>query len=107
MNSKFTSSYTGQTIESAIAKALQLDTFVYNSDETIDDITFHILWKTEPTATNTVYGIAIHPTGKMYNIVSTNGTRTVYSYISENDLNINPISEATINAIFNGTYSET
>lgn len=83
-NPKFTSVYTGQDIESAIAKALQLDTFEYQSDELIDGLTFHVLWKVKPTTTNKANGIAVHPTsGKLFNVESTEGVISVQSYITE------------------------
>ena len=83
-NPKFTSVYTGQDIESAIAKALQLDTFEYLSDEIIDNQTFHVLWKVKPTATNKVNGIAVHPvSGKLFNVESTEGVISVQSYLTE------------------------
>jgi len=40
---KFTLDYTGEDVASAIAKALPLDTFASASDETINEVTFHVL----------------------------------------------------------------
>lgn len=40
---KFTSAYTGQQVESAIKKALPLETFEHVSDEAINGKVFHIL----------------------------------------------------------------
>lgn len=40
---KFTSAYTGQQVESAIKKALPLDSFEHVSDEVINGVVFHIL----------------------------------------------------------------
>ena len=40
---KYTSTYTGQQIEAAIAKALPLDTFAGATDDTISSVTYHIL----------------------------------------------------------------
>jgi hypothetical protein len=40
---KFTSAYTGQQVESAIRKALPLDSFEHASDEVINGTVFHIL----------------------------------------------------------------
>ena len=86
-NPKFTSAYTGQDVESAITKALQLDTFEYQSNEVIDGQTFHILWKVKPTNTNQANGIAIHPTsGKMFDIISINGVLSAHVYITEEDV---------------------
>ena len=83
-NPKFTSAYTGQDIESAIAKALQLDTFEYQSDELIDGQTCHVLWKVKPTSTNKVNGITIHPaSGKLLNVESAEGVISIQSYITE------------------------
>lgn len=97
MNPKFTSIYTGQTVESAIAKALQLDTFEHISDEVINGTVFHVLWKTKPTATNQVSGVAVHPSGRVYDITSVNGVLSAYGYISESDV----ISTSEIDSLFN------
>ena len=76
---KYTSTYTGQQIEAAIAKALPLDTFAGATDDTISSVTYHILWKVMPTASNTVKGITIDPsTGALLEVKSVNGTKTVY-----------------------------
>jgi hypothetical protein len=40
---KFTSAYTGQQVESAIRKALPLDSFEHVSDEVINGKVFHVL----------------------------------------------------------------
>ena len=82
-NPKFTSAYTGQDVESAITKALQLDAFEYQSTETIDEQTFHVLWKVKPTSTNKVNGIAVHPTtGELVNIISNEGTLSLNTLIT-------------------------
>ena len=70
---KYTSTYTGQQVEAAIARALPLDTFAIATDTTISSVTYHILWKVAPTASNTVFGITIHPTtGALYEVKSAN-----------------------------------
>lgn len=40
---KYTSTYTGQQVEQAIAKALPLDTFEVATDETIGGLVYHVL----------------------------------------------------------------
>ena len=40
---KYTSTYTGQQVEAAIARALPLDTFATATDTTISGVTYHIL----------------------------------------------------------------
>lgn len=75
---KFTSAYTGQQVESAIKKALPLDTFEHVSDEVINEKDFHILWKVTPNNSNIVSGVTIHPeTGCICEVVSTNGELTL------------------------------
>ena len=44
---KFTSAYTGQQVESAIKKALPLDSFEHVSDEVIDGVCSQVLSKYE------------------------------------------------------------
>lgn len=84
---KFTSAYTGQQVESAIRKALPLDSFEYVSDEVINGTTFHILWKVAPTTTNQVSGFTIHPsTGRMYEVYSDNKVFSLNGYLTERDL---------------------
>jgi hypothetical protein len=79
------SNYTGEDIESAISKALPLDSFEYQSDEVIDGISLHVLWKVNPL-TNTTYGIAVHPnTGEILKVKSVNGT---FSYTKYTDVSI-------------------
>ena len=74
----YTSTHTGQNLDDAIERALPLDTFAYYEDKAVSGVTYHILWKVQPTNSNTVYGIAVHPTnGKLYTAKSTNGTVTV------------------------------
>ena len=94
---KFTSAYTGQQVESAIKKALPLDSFEHVSDEVIDGVVFHILWKVTPTATNQVSGFTIHPlTGRMYEVYS-NKVFSLNSYLTERDL----ISISELDQLFN------
>ena len=83
---KFISKYTGQDVESALAKALQLDTFEYICDEVIDGNVYHVVWKVKPTSTNTVYGVAYHPvTGKLTSVVSLNGNISLSDYVTTED----------------------
>ena len=95
---KFTSAYTGQQVESAIKTALPLDSFEHVSDEVIDGVVFHILWKVTPTATNQVSGFTIHPsTGRMYEVYSNNKVFSLNSYLTERDL----ISISELDQLFN------
>ena len=85
-DAKFTSAFTGQQVESAIKKALPLDSFEHSSDEVIDGKVFHVLWKVTPNTSNLVSGITIHPeNGHIYEVVSANGTLTLYRYVTDND----------------------
>lgn len=85
-NPQFNSGFTGQQVESAIEKALVLDTFEHQSDEVIDGSVFHVLWKVKPTTSNQVNGFAVNPkNGKIVDICSINGVITSYRYISEAD----------------------
>ena len=85
-DAKFTSAFTGQQVESAIKKALPLDSFEHSSDEVIDGKVFHVLWKVTPTTSNLVSGITIHPeTGRMCEVVSANGAIALYRYVTDND----------------------
>lgn len=96
-NPKFTSVHTGQDIESAIAKALQLDTFEYQSDELIDGLTFHVLWKVRPTAKNKVNGIAVHPvSGKVFNVESAEGVISVQNYLTEGNSLAEALNSVTL-----------
>ena len=95
---KFTSAYTGQQVESAIKKALPLDSFEHVSDEVIDGTTFHILWKVAPTTTNQVSGFTIHPsTGRMYEVYSNNKVFSLNGYLTERD----SISVSELDQLFN------
>ena len=50
---------------------------------TISSVTYKVLWKTEPTASNTVYGIALHPTnGKLYRIKAASLVYTAEEYVA-------------------------
>lgn len=94
---RYESVYTGQQVESAIAKALQLDDFAHVSDEIIGSSVYHVLWKVKPTSSNSVTGFTVDPNdGKILQVFSVNGTLTVYSYITDNDT----ISNATIDSLF-------
>ena len=95
---KFTSAYTGQQVEKKKKKALPLDSFEHVSDEVIDGVVFHILWKVTPTTTNQVSGFTIHPsTGRMYEVYSNNKVFSLNSYLTERDL----ISISELDQLFN------
>lgn len=105
-NPKFTSSYTGQNIENAIARALQLDTFEYQNTEVINEQAFHVLWKVKPTNENQVNGIAIHPvSGKLVNVISINGSISTCGYLTDGAEFINALSNLTF--VIDGGTSET
>jgi len=94
----FTSIYTGQQVESAIGKALQFSDFALVTDETIGGIVYHVLWKAAPAASNTVSGVAVHPsTGRIYAVISVNGVKSVEKYLRGDD----SISSAEIDNILN------
>ena len=93
---KYTSTYTGQQVEAAIARALPLDTFELATDEAIGNLVYHVLWKKRPTNSNEVNGFTVHPTtGELYSVKSVNGTKTVARVLNES----NTISEADINTV--------
>ena len=97
---KFTSVFTGQQVESAIRKALSLNTFEFEhaSDEIIGGVVFHVFWLTAPTDTNQVKGFAIHPSnGKLYEVYSNAKQYSVVSYLTEDDT----IETSDIDALFN------
>lgn len=95
---KFTSAFTGQQVESAIRKALPLESFEHISDESINGKVFHILWKVTPTASNQVSGFTVHPeTGRICEVFSNNKVYTLNCYLTEGDY----ISTADIDALFN------
>ena len=74
----YTSTHTGSQLDDAIERALPLDTFAEGGLKTVGGVTYHILWKNAPTASNTVYGIAVHPSnGKLYIAKSVNNTVSV------------------------------
>jgi hypothetical protein len=80
-NPSFVSQHTGADVEAAITKALQLDSFEYQSIVNIDSFAIHVLWKKQPTTTNTVYGLAVHPeTGELLQVKSVNNTVTMLNY---------------------------
>lgn len=94
---RYESVYTGQQVESAIAKALQLDDFEHVSDEIINSKVYHILWKVTPTNANTVTGFTVDPVdGRVLQVISVNGAKTIYNYISENDT----ITSSELNGLF-------
>lgn len=94
---KFTSAYTGQQVESAIKKALPLESFEHTSDEVIDGKVFHVLWKITPTASNQVSGFTVHPmTGRICEVFSNQKVCSLNRYMTESDY----ISTAEIDALF-------
>lgn len=94
---KFTSAYTGQQVESAIKKALPLESFEHVSDEVINGKVFHVLWKVTPTASNQVSGFTVHPeTGRICEVFSNQKTLTLNRYMTESDY----ISISEIDALF-------
>ena len=59
----------------------KLGDFVKATDVTVGDVTYHTYWKVAPTASNDVYGVAVHPTtGELYSVRSNAGTYSVTSY---------------------------
>lgn len=83
---KFTSAYTGQQVESAIKKALPLESFEHVSDEYIDGFLLHILWKVTPTAGNQASGFTIHPeTGRLCEVFSDLNVKSLHKYLTERD----------------------
>lgn len=75
---RYTSTYTGQQVESAITKALQIDDFEYVADEIINGTIYHVLWKVRPTVSNTVSGFTVDPTtGDICQTVSVDGVKAV------------------------------
>lgn len=97
---KYNSVFTGQQVESAIRKALSLNTFEFEhiSDELISGIVFKVYWITTPTDTNQVKGFAMHPTtGKLYEIYSNAKQYSAHSYLTEEDT----IATSEIDALFN------
>lgn len=94
---KFTSAYTGQQVESAIKKALPLESFEHVSDEAIGGKVFHILWKITPTTSNQVSGFTIHPeTGRICEVFSDQKVYSINQYMTESD----SISTSEIDALF-------
>lgn len=94
---KFTSAYTGQQVESAIKKALPLESFEHVSDEAIGGKVFHILWKITPTTSNQVSGFTIHPeTGRICEVFSNQKVYSINQYMTESD----SISTSEIDALF-------
>lgn len=80
-NPSFVSQHTGADVEAAITKALQLDAFEYQSTVQIDSLQVYVLWKKQPTASNTVYGLAVHPdTGELLQIKSVCNVVTMLNY---------------------------
>lgn len=86
-DAKFTSAYTGREVESAIKKALPLESFEHSSDEVINGQVFHILWKVKPIASNQVSGFTINPsTGRLCEVYSDNLVYSLNGYLTERDL---------------------
>jgi hypothetical protein len=94
---KFTSAYTGQQVESAIKKALPLESFEHVSDEVINGKVFHVLWKITPTTSNQVSGFTVHPeTGRICEVFSNQKVFSLNRYMTEGDY----ISTSEIDASF-------
>ena len=94
---KFTSAYTGQQVESAIKKALPLESFEHVSDEVINGKVFHVLWKVTPTTSNQVSGFTVHPeTGRICEVFSNQKILALNRYMTESDY----ISTSEIDALF-------
>ena len=96
---KFTSAFTGQQVESAIKKALELTTFEFehSSDELISGTIYHVLWITTPTDVNQVKGFTICPnTGRIYEVFSNCKQLSVTRYVTEDDT----IQETDIESLF-------
>lgn len=94
----YTIKYTGAQVESAITKALPLETFAHVSDEVINGTVYHILWKVKPTATNQVSGFTINPsTGRLCEVYSDKLVYSLNGYLTERDL----ISIDELNELFN------
>jgi hypothetical protein len=56
------------------------------SDELIGGKVYHILWKVKPTTSNSVTGVTVDPAdGRILQVFSINGVKTVCSYLTEND----------------------
>ena len=74
----YTSVHTGAQVDNAVTKALPLDEFAYYEDYTINNKTYHILWKVRPTNNNTVYGLSVDPnTGQDIKFKSVNNVYTI------------------------------
>lgn len=97
-DAKFTSAYTGREVESAIKKALPLESFEHSSDEVINGKVFHVLWKVKPTTVNYVSGFSINPeNGRLVEVYSAAGDLSTNRYLTERDL----ISISEIDNLFN------
>ena len=95
---KYTIRYTGAQVESAIAKALPLETFEHSSDEVINGQVYHILWKIKPTENNQVSGFTINPiSGRLCEVYSDKLVYSLNGYLTERDL----ISIEELDALFN------
>jgi hypothetical protein len=85
---KFTSVFTGQQVESAIKKALTLNTFEFEhvSDELINGTVFHILWLNTPTEDNQAKGFTMCPTtGRIYEVFSNCKQFSITRYVTDDD----------------------
>ena len=76
----FTSQYTGEQIEQLLSSVGKYTTLNVEAS----GITFRqVVWEVQPTTSNVVYGIGVHPTnGQLYKIKSTNNTLTATPYSS-------------------------
>lgn len=72
--------YAKQTEVSAL-DTHKLGDFTTTSDVAISGVTYHTYWEVAPTASNQVYGVAVHPTnGKLTRIYNNKGTYTAVYY---------------------------
>jgi hypothetical protein len=72
--------YAKQTEVSAL-DTHKLGDFTTTSDVAISGVTYHTYWEVKPTASNQVYGVAVHPTnGKLTRIYNNKGAYSAVSY---------------------------
>lgn len=106
----YPSNYTGSQVDLGVKIGLALASSSTTCTVTIDDtsVSVKVLWKTTPTSSNTVYGIAMHPTnGKLYRIKSTNNVCTAEEVLTGNNIDLSDYvqyGDATASA---GTHSHT
>lgn len=72
-------------LKSLFARRDQIHEFECVRDEVITGVTFHTFWEITPTASNQVYGLAVHPgTGCLYRVYSNKGALSVSNYFQSN-----------------------